>query len=215
MTSARPWDGERWLRGALAEADLSALDALSGADGRPGARVSTLGQALAPVTAALSHLMRGARPVRCVAFAKDDGVNWELRWHQDRVISVADRHDAPGFANWTRKAGRWHCEPPIAVLERMLFVRVHLDACNAENGAMEIASGSHAEGRVSEADAEIVAGRYVGLTCVAGRGDIQVLPMLTLHRSGRSRSGKPRRALRIDYACDALPAPLRWADLQP
>jgi hypothetical protein len=77
---------------------------------------------------------------------------------------------------------------------------------------MEIAAGSHVKGLVPLAEAEGVARRYPGEVCLARRGDILVLPMLTLHRSLPARDPRPRRTLRIDMADFALPAPLAWTE---
>lgn len=83
-----------------------------------------------------------------VSFDKNEIANWGLPWHQDRVIAVAQKHDVPGFENWSEKRGQWHCEAPVGILNEMLFVRVRLDNQSAENGAMEIAPGSHRYGKL-------------------------------------------------------------------
>lgn len=199
-----------WLRGALDAGACAALDALAPGEGRPGARLAAGG--LSAVVEALRGIAPAARVVRCLSFTKDGGSNWGVGWHQDRIVAVRDRQEVPGYRNWSLKAGVWHCEPPLEVLERMLFVRVHLDDSDAANGAMEIAAGSHVEGVVPLAGAEAVGGRWPGEVCVAGRGDILVLPMLTLHRSLPAQDPRPRRTLRIDMADFALPAPLTWAE---
>jgi len=93
----------------------------------------------------------------------------------------------------------------------MLFVRVHLDATDAQNGAMQIAPGSHRAGKVAIRDAARHAHRYPIETCVADRGDVLLLDMLTLHRSTLSRTPDQRRVFRIDFARTALPLPLGWA----
>ena len=92
----------------------------------------------------------------------------------------------------------------------MRFIRVHLDDCDESNGAMEIAHGSEAEGMIPETLATEIAARYPLELCSARRGDIQILPMLVLHRSRPAATDAPRRALRLDYALTDLPAPLSW-----
>jgi Phytanoyl-CoA dioxygenase (PhyH) len=168
--------------------------------------------ALGPVNRLARMLLPGAIPVRVVAFNKSETENWALPWHQDRVIAVKERVEVPGYSNWTRKAGVWHVEPPIELLERMIFARVHLDAATPDNGALELALGTHALGRVADAD---VARRVTDNgqdpeLCLANRGDILFAAALTLHRSRASRSAAARRAARIDYSADSLPAPLEW-----
>ncbi len=175
---------------------------------KAGARLSQGG--LAPTLAKLSGLL-AANPVRIVAFNKSSGTNWGVPWHQDRVIAVEERREVEGFSNWSQKAGVWHCEPPLNLLEHILFVRVHLDDTDAESGAMEVARGSHKAGKVKAADAAEVAARYPLEVCTAKRGDVLVLKMLTLHRSGVAKQARARREVRVDFASFALPAPLNWA----
>jgi hypothetical protein len=203
-----------WLRCALGPAALADLDGIADGTNRPGGRVDwtdpAIAQTLAAVTMALSSHLPSARLTRVVWFSKDMQTNWGVPWHQDRVIAVAERHAVPGFTNWSQKRGVWHCEPPLDLFAKMRFVRVHLDNCDAANGAMEIAKGSEAEGYVSEAQAADTARRYPVELCVARRGDIQILPMLVLHRSRPAVTDAPRRALRMDYALTDPPPPLSW-----
>ena len=93
----------------------------------------------------------------------------------------------------------------------MLFVRMHLDRQDEDDGAMEIALGSHRHGLVPASEAAALAESLPREVTVAEPGDVLVLAMLTLHRSRPSRSGAPRRTLRIDLAEGPAPPPLRWA----
>lgn len=204
-----------WLRDRLSPETLEWIEKIAEGAGRPGGRLDwtdpAIAAALAPVTDLVRrHALPDARLVRVVWFTKDDKANWGVPWHQDRVIAVADRHDVPEYRNWSQKGGVWHCEPPLEIFARMRFVRLHLDDCDADNGAMEIARGSEALGVVPNAEASSTAERYPVEMCTANRGDIQILPMLVLHRSQPAKTSAPRRALRLDYASGALPAPLAW-----
>jgi Phytanoyl-CoA dioxygenase (PhyH) len=204
-----------WLRGAMTAADLNRLDQIGEGASGPGGRVDwtdpAIADALAPVTATLrSHALPNATLVRVVWFTKDSQSNWGVPWHQDRVIAVAEKHAVSGFGNWSQKRGVWHCEPSTEVFAQMRFVRVHLDDCDAANGAMEIAVGSEGEGVVADGRAAEIASRYPAEVGKAQRGDIQILPMLILHRSRPSLSPAPRRTLRLDYALGTLPHPLAW-----
>lgn len=208
--------GRVWLRGAVADPDLSDLDTAASLQSKAGQRLESsaaLRRALAPDSALLTAIRRidpAAYPVRVVGFNKTDGTNWGVPWHQDRVIAVADRADCDGYGNWTRKAGVWHCEPPQQVLDAMLFVRVHLDDTGAENGAMQIATGSHRYGIVPAKSAETTALSCPVEVCTAKRGDVLILKMLTLHCSKPSTAPGNRRVLRIDFASSSLSHPLRW-----
>jgi hypothetical protein len=207
--------GVTWLRRALEADDLLGLDALAATEQKPGTRLQlddAARAALAPVDRLIEKSNPKMRPVRFVSFDKTAQTNWALPWHQDRVIAVKERHDVPGFKNWSRKGGVWHCEPPISVLNDMLFVRVHLDDADQAAGAMEIAMGSHLVGHVAADQAETVAASYPSHICEAARGDVLVLDMLTLHRSLPAAKPASRRVLRIDYAAAPLPEPLAWAN---
>jgi hypothetical protein len=211
--SALELEGRLWFRGALSEAELVALDREC-AIGGPGARLGwnkEIAHALVSVDALARRLLPGARPVRLVAFDKNEDANWGLPWHQDRVIPLRDRFDVSGFSNWTRKSGIWHAEPPIALLGRVIFARVHLDPPTKENGCLELALGSHARGKILEESIASVATNSIGEVCEAGRGDVLFAKALVLHRSQPSRTQSSRRALRIDYSAARLPPPLEWA----
>lgn len=203
-------EGRVWFRRALAVGRLAELDAAGSAEGKPGERIVAL-NGLAEVDALAAQLLPGARPVRVIAFNKTESSNWTLPWHQDRVVALRERIERPGFTNWTNKAGIWHAEPPIELLERMLFARIHLDPTDAENGCLQLALGTHTRGKIAAADADAVASASPIEDCIAQRGDLLFAKALTLHRSSPSRTNAGRRAIRIDYCADSLPQPLEWA----
>ncbi len=219
LSQALARDGHVWLRSALPEAEIQKLRSQVEAGQKPGTRLeptSDLTQAIlrASATAAIATLAPGMRPVRIMAFDKSGDNNWSLPWHQDRVIAVTERVDLRGFGNWSKKGSFWHCEPPEALLHRMLFTRIHLDPTDPETGAMQFAPGTHQLGQVASAEAASMAEKSPCQTECAAAGDMLVLPMLTLHRSMPAKGTAPRRVLRIDFADTDLPAPLTWA-LQP
>lgn len=93
-----------------------------------------------------------ACPVRAILFDKTPGANWSLGWHQDRTIAVRERQDVPGYGPWSRKAGVQHVEPPFAVIEAMVTLRIHLDDVPADNAPLLVVPGSHRLGRLAEPD---------------------------------------------------------------
>ena len=197
-------DGRVWLRGALPDGEVAELRSLADGEGGPGARFgprSALFRAIdeSSLNATLRTHWPKARLSRLVSFNKSETANWQLPWHQDRVIAMDARIEDPRYQRWSCKAGIWHCEPPLEVLESMLFLRLHLDDAGPEDGAMEIALGSHLLGRVSKADAGAAASRCATEVTTARAGDVLVLSMLILHRSARSGRTKDRRVLRADY----------------
>ena len=202
-------DGRTWLRGAIGDESLCQFDVAAEIGEAPGHRL--LLDPPAALNALAKQLLPDARAVRVIAFNKTEANNWTLPWHQDRVIALRERIETPGFTNWTNKAGIWHAEPPIELLQRMLFARIHLDPADAENGCLQLALGTHAHGKIAAADAEAIANAAPIENCVAQRGDVLFAKALILHRSTPSRSNAPRRAIRIDYCAEPLPPPLEWA----
>jgi hypothetical protein len=202
-------EGRTWRRAALDDATLRALDAACDTGVAPGRRLLLEPPPL--LTWLAREVLPGALPVRVVTFNKSEAENWILPWHQDRVVALHARSDAPGFGNWTNKAGIWHAEPPIELLERMIFARVHLDPADTANGCLQLALGTHVRGRIAAAEVEAVAAAAPIENCIAERGDVLFAKALILHRSSPSRVSAGRRAIRIDYCAEALPSPLQWA----
>lgn len=164
-------------------------------------------------TIAACYLGTTATPVRAVLFDKTSATNWALGWHQDRTIVVRERHDVPGFGPWTTKAGLQHVEPPFAIIEAMVTLRIHLDDVPAENAPLMIAPGSHRLGKIAESTIEEAINRLGKIACLAVRGDVWAYATPILHASEASTTGGRRRVLQIDYSRDELPAPLQWRGL--
>jgi ectoine hydroxylase-related dioxygenase (phytanoyl-CoA dioxygenase family) len=155
----------------------------------------------------------GAFPVRALLFDKHPEANWKVAWHQDLSIAVAARvDDAPGFGPWSVKAGVQHVQPPVAVLERMLTVRVHHDDCGADNGPLLVLPGSHAAGVLSP-EALGDRRRDVALVaCHVPAGGAVVMRPLLLRASSAARAPAHRRVIHIEYAAEELPYGLEWAE---
>lgn len=205
-----------WLRSALNLEEIAKLQRVGAMAGGAGRRLGTspdVAAAVQPVTKAIEQSFSGYFPVRVVSFSKTENANWQVPWHQDRVIAVENKVELDGFSNWSKKSGHWHCEPPLAVLGNMLFVRVFLDDCDETKGGMEFAVGSQTNGLVPSARASDFAQKFPTEIETANAGDILVLPMLTLHRSRPTTQPSTRRTLRVDFARDSLPSPLQWNNL--
>lgn len=211
-------DGRFWFRDAISKHDLSLLDNIANLHDKAGQRIAVNEDLLSPIFSENSSIMQAihridpqAKPVRIIAFNKSKDKNWGVPWHQDRIIAVSQKHNIEGFTNWSQKTGIWHCEPPQDLLDKMLFVRIHLDDTDAKNGAMKIAIGSHRNGIVLSEQADQRANTYPIESCDAKRGDVLILKMLTLHSSEASDQPSSRRVFRIDFASFDLPNPLKWA----
>lgn len=153
------------------------------------------------------------RPVRALILDKSTDRNWALGWHQDRTICVRERRDVPDFGPWTIKHGLPHAEPPFALLERMVTLRVHLDDAGTENGPLLIAPGSHRLGRLREDALEPAVRRCGTFACTAQAGDVWLYATTILHASPRARRPARRRVLQVDFSADDLPGGLEWAGI--
>ena len=196
----------------------SSLPAVSGA-GRGGVR-NLIGHPT--VVALLSHQRLGRYlwsmvgrdlvAVKATLFDKNAGANWRLQWHQDRSIAVKERLDVAGFGPWSTKAGALHVDAPQEVLSQMLAIRIHLDACGADNGPLRVIPGSHRLGKLDERSIEeIVAG---GRMCElhVPQGAVLVMRPLLLHSSSVARSVDHRRVLHIELAPVEAISPLKWRE---
>ena len=149
---------------------------------------------------------------RSLLFDKPAGANWSIRWHQDVTIAVRERRDAPGFGPWSVKAGIPHVRATAEVLERMIALRVHLDDCDENNGALLVVPGGHAHGCIDAT--RIAAFRSSSgtsaLTC--RRGDVIAMRPLLPHASKPATSPGHRRVIHLEFASDNLPFGLEWHD---
>lgn len=159
----------------------------------------------------------GAIPVRALFFDKTPEANWPVLWHPDLTIALAERHDLAGWGPWSTKAGIAHVEPPAALLAGMLTVRLHLDDCQAFNGALRVLPGTHALGRLTRDRIQRLREEVPEVACEAREGSALLMRPLLLHASSPARQPSHRRVIQIEYADQgALPAPLAWAAaLQP
>lgn len=154
---------------------------------------------------------QNSRPVRVLAFDKTPLANWHLPWHQDRVIAVKKRADLAGFGTWTIKNGQHHVEAPARLLEKMFNLRLHIDDCDATNGALKVVPGTHRLGRLNDGQVREVAAKRMAATCAVLAGEVLAMKALTIHASDASSSPRRRRVLHVDYCFGELPKELAWA----
>jgi len=222
-------DGYAVVRGALAADRVAALrEAVAGALGESALesrgvvvaarnlldacpQVARLWQT-PPLTGLLVEVL-GAECglVRALFFDKPPGRTWGLPWHRDRTIAVRQhRLRCAPFAKPTVKAGVPHVEATADVLDRMLTLRLHLDDANAENGALRVMPGSHAEPPQSPPDGFVL--------IEAAAGDCLAMRPLLSHSSAPSQEGSPRhrRVIHLEFAADrSLPGDYEWREFRP
>lgn len=151
-----------------------------------------------------------ARPTKATYFDKRPEANWSLPLHQDLTITVHAQAEVPGYSHWSVKAGVPHVQPPARVLEGIVALRIHLDDCPADNGALEVVPGSHLQGRISPADLRAMHIERLAVICPARAGDVLAMRPLLVHGSSKARVPKRRRVLHVEYATTELDSPLQW-----
>jgi Phytanoyl-CoA dioxygenase (PhyH) len=155
-----------------------------------------------------SRIRRRAFPVRALFFDKTPKTNWFVGWHQDLSVAVADRIETAGYAAWSVKEGVVHVQPPRKILESMVTLRLHLDDCTADQGALRVVPGSHLFGKVgnvSKNECDLNA-----FVCEASKGDGLLMRPLLLHSSSPAKNPTHRRVLHIEYATTELDNRLKW-----
>ena len=152
----------------------------------------------------------GAHLVKAVYFDKPAGSNWLVPWHQDLMINVSERAALPGFGPWTSKPEGVSVQPPVGVLDYVCTVRLHLDDCDATNGALRVVPGSQRRGVVPVA--EVSALTHAAVTCPVLAGGIMLMKPLLLHASSRSTSYRPRRVMHLEFSSVELPLGMQWRE---
>jgi ectoine hydroxylase-related dioxygenase (phytanoyl-CoA dioxygenase family) len=150
-----------------------------------------------------------ARVVRGIFFDKQPTANWKVPWHQDLSIAVKERLDLPDYHPWSVKEGIPHVQPPTAILEQMLTVRIHLDRTDESNGALKVIPGSHGGGKLTTSQID----RWQQFPAISGNcqaGAVLLMRPLLLHASSVAAVPSHRRVIHLEYARDRLPSGLEW-----
>ena len=153
----------------------------------------------------------GARPTKLTIFDKTPHANWKVPWHQDLTITDQERHDVPGFGPWTIKDGVPHVQPPVAILEQVIALRLHLDDTPAENGALRVLPGTHKLGRLSDQKVASLRRETQEVVCEVPAGGAMLMSPLLLHASSASDAPSRRRVLHFEFSAALLPGGLEWA----
>lgn len=152
-------------------------------------------------------------PVRSILFDKTPDRNWPVAWHQDLTIALGRKKMTAGYGPWSVKEGVVHVQPPVALLEEMITLRIHLDKTSQENGALKVSPGSHKLGRIpAESIRDHVDASEA--VCECEPGDVLIMSPLLLHSSSRSAKPFRRRIVHFEYAPPlALAMGLTWHEV--
>ena len=148
---------------------------------------------------ALGILPQSAVAIQAIAFDKTPDTNWKVAWHQDVMFPFAKAVTSGGYTVATKKGGVDFARPPLAALENMLAVRLHLDDCDETNGPLRVVPGSHRGGLIPsvECSARVAGGAEV--PCLAREGEAVLMKPLLLHASSQATEPKHRRVLHLVY----------------
>lgn len=222
MTSTFDADGFTVLPALLPETALRRVDAALAGRSAVGARdllaepwCANLALRLRDDPRLADALPRGHVPVQCTAFEKSAERNWLVAVHQDVAIPVAARVDDPALAGWSNKAGTWFVQPPVAVLERLVALRVHVDDCGADDGPLNVVPGSHRHGRLDDAQALALRDARGAVACPVARGGAMLMRPLLLHASSKATGTSRRRVLHFVFGPRELPCGLAWVPTRP
>ncbi|MGZ8939165.1 MAG: phytanoyl-CoA dioxygenase family protein [Limisphaerales bacterium] len=207
--------GPQFLTAPEQQGLLSLLGPITGA-GRRGLlskpEISAFARSPKVLNLIRAHLPDEPFPVRAIYFDKSPQTNWAVPWHQDLTIAVRERIETPGFESWSIKEGIVHVQPPVELLQKMLTLRIHLDAADESNGALKVLPGSHQRGRLSAQEISAL-NQSTSVLCQAQPGDALLMRPLLLHSSSRAKNNaQHRRILHLEYACFPLPNQLQWSD---
>ena len=161
--------------------------------------------------------MSAAKPVRSLFFNKNAAHNWLVPWHQDMTICVNHKTELAGYSKWTLKNGAHHVEPPTDVLDKMLTLRIAMDAANHENAALKVLAGSHRHGKLkgTQLDTYIENATEADMhICTMQAGDVLLIKPLLLHASEKAMKADQRRVLHLEFSATVLPAPMHWAEAE-
>jgi hypothetical protein len=201
------WIEEGVLSPAACDELLLALADPSVRRGRAGARhlmghpaVARLAVDARMLAIARRGLGPAAIPYRATLFEKSGRANWLVVWHQDTALPLRERLDAPEWGPWSVKAGVRYAHAPAWALERVLALRVHLDASTLDNGPLRVIPGSHRLGVLTDEEVFDRAGGREGTACLVERGGVLAMRPLLIHASSKARTAAPRRVLHLEYA---------------
>lgn len=147
--------------------------------------------------------------IKGILFNKTQKSNWKVPWHQDLTITVKNRVEVEGFGPWSIKGGVVNVQPRTDVLDRILAIRIHLDANDQQNGPLRVIPGSHLHGRLTS---EQIANwdKSGAVACLVPTGGALLMRPLIVHASSACQLPKSRRVIHLEYSSGDLPSGLRW-----
>jgi ectoine hydroxylase-related dioxygenase (phytanoyl-CoA dioxygenase family) len=159
---------------------------------------------------ASSYVPVNAQLVRAILFNKSPESNWFVTWHQDKTVSVSCKFEDSGWGAWSIKENTLHVQPPLAVLEGMVTIRVHLDSTPKGNGCLKVIPNSHKLGILSSEQITEVVASQKAYFCEAEECAALIMRPHLLHASSKSSEPCNRRVLHFEFSNWQLPRAVCW-----
>lgn len=135
-----------------------------------------------------------AEAVDATFFDKTPAANWTVPAHQDVVMPAVA---VPEVLDVFERHGGTYADAPDEVLHQILALRLHLDDCPQENGALWVVPGSHRH-RLGSGELDCLP-RESFVPCPAAAGDVLLMRPLLVHRSSPAVAPTHRRVLHLLY----------------
>lgn len=149
--------------------------------------------------------------VRAILFNKTAANNWFVTWHQDRTVAISEKFDNDLWGAWSIKDGVNHAQPPLAVLNEMVSIRIHLDDTDPGNGCLKLLPNSHHLGVLEQNEVREYVQNNKPIFCDAKAGSALIMRPHILDASSKATKASPRRILHLEYSGFNQPAGISWA----
>lgn len=151
------------------------------------------------------------KSIKSIYFDKPPNANWIVNWHQDLTINLTNRQEVEGYKNWRVKDGRTVVQANREMLESIFTIRIHLDDCEKENGALRVIENSHKKGIIFLK--EWMSNKEgIERVCEVKKGGVLIMKPLILHSSRRTENQRNRRVIHIEFTDKELPLGLNWKE---
>lgn len=151
------------------------------------------------------------KSIKSIYFDKPPNANWIVNWHQDLTINLKGKKEVLTYKNWRTNRERTVVQPNIELLENIFTIRIHLDDCTKENGALRVIESSHKQGVIEIKDwTQNKKGEE--RICEVKKGGILLMKPLLLHSSKRTENEQNRRVIHVEFCDIKLPEGLEWKE---
>ena len=151
------------------------------------------------------------KSIKSIYFDKPPSSNWIVNWHQDLTINLTNRTEVDNYKNWRKTKERIIVQPNRELLESIFTIRIHLDDCSAQNGALRVIEASHLNGTINITKwLKKKSGKKV--ICEVNKGGVLIMKPLILHASKRTENQMNRRVIHIEFTDKEIPQALNWKE---